>query len=119
MMPVEKRSSRSRVRALILLGAGLLLIVISIASFVALSKPPAPTATFVVQGEDPLLSIPRVTLADAKSAYDSGSAVFLDVRGDAAYQQDHIPGALSIDVVGITTRISELNPQDWIIPYCT
>jgi rhodanese-related sulfurtransferase len=86
---------------------------------VALNKPPAPTATFAVQGEDLLLSIPRVTLADAKSAYDSGTAVFLDVRGDAAFQQNHIPGAVAIDVTEIPTRISELKPDDWIIPYCT
>ena len=61
--------------------------------------------------------IARVSLADAKAAYDTGSAVFLDVRSADSYAQSHIPGALSIPLAELPNRISELNPSDWIITY--
>ncbi len=63
--------------------------------------------------------ITRVSLDDAKSAFDAGTAVFLDVRTVASYQQSHIEGALLIPEEEIATRLSELDPSDWIITYCT
>jgi 3-mercaptopyruvate sulfurtransferase SseA len=67
--------------------------------------------------EDPLSEVSRVSLADAKAAYDNGSAVFVDVRDSQAYAQGHIPGALSIPLTEIPSRSSELDPSDWIITY--
>lgn len=61
--------------------------------------------------------VPRVSLADAKSAYDMGSAVFLDVRDGTEYALGHIPGALSIPLAELPGRINELEPSAWIIPY--
>lgn len=63
--------------------------------------------------------IERVTLQDAKSAFDSNSAVFVDVRSQEAYNALHISGALSIPEAEIQARLNELNPDQWIIPYCT
>jgi ArsR family transcriptional regulator len=63
--------------------------------------------------------MPRVSLADAKAAYDDGTAVFLDVRFADDYAASHIPGALSIPLADLESRLSELNPTDWIITYCT
>ena len=63
--------------------------------------------------------IPRVPLDKAKAAFDSRSAVFVDVRGTAAYTVSHIPGALDIPLADIPTRLTELNPNQWIITYCT
>jgi hypothetical protein len=63
--------------------------------------------------------VPRVSLADAKTAYDRGSAVFVDVRREDSFLESHIPGALSIPLVQIPQRISELDPESWIITYCT
>jgi rhodanese-related sulfurtransferase len=31
----------------------------------------------------------------------------------------HIPGSLSIPLAEIETRLSELDPNQWIITYCT
>jgi 3-mercaptopyruvate sulfurtransferase SseA len=67
--------------------------------------------------EDPLSEVPRVSLADAKAAYDNSSAVFVDVRDAESYAQGHIPGALSIPLTEIPNRSSELDPSDWIITY--
>jgi hypothetical protein len=67
----------------------------------------------------PEASVQRVTLAEAKAAFDSKTAVFLDVRDSASYQTSHIPGAVNIPVGEIETRLKELDPNQWIITYCT
>ncbi len=38
----------------------------------------------------------RASLADAKAAYDTGSALFLDARMPRAYAAGHIPGAVNL-----------------------
>ena len=79
-----------------------------------------PLQTAAVQNSDiPYPEVPRVALADAKAAYDSGSAVFVDVRSASDYASEHIKGALSIPETQMPSRLTELNPQDWIITYCT
>ena len=61
--------------------------------------------------------VPRVSLEEAKAAYDSRQAVFVDVRTAESYAQAHIPGALSIPLAELPNRIGELNVDDWIILY--
>ena len=65
--------------------------------------------------------VPRVTVEEAKSAFDSGAAVIVDVRTAESFANRHIAGAISIPL----TRIEE-NPKSvsfdknqWIITYCT
>ena len=67
----------------------------------------------------PYANIQRVSLADAQAAFQSGKAVFLDVRGQQYYDQAHISGALSIPEDELPQRFAELNKSDWIITYCT
>jgi hypothetical protein len=69
--------------------------------------------------EDTYPEIPRVSLADAKAAFDMGSAVFVDVRDSGSYAQSHVKGAISIPLAELPDRLNELNPSDWIITYCT
>ncbi len=63
--------------------------------------------------------IPRVSLADAKAAFDTRAAVFVDARPQESYAAGHIPGALSLPVDQIGQHLSELKKTDWIITYCT
>lgn len=63
--------------------------------------------------------VQRATLEESKAALDNNAAVFLDVRGVSAYATSHIPGALSIPLAELETRIAELDPDQWIITYCT
>jgi 3-mercaptopyruvate sulfurtransferase SseA len=72
------------------------------------------------------LSIPepgiqRVGLEVAKTAFDGGEAVFLDVRDTATFASGHIPGAVNIPVGQMETRLKELeaDKDKWIITYCT
>ena len=69
--------------------------------------------------ENPFFEVPRVTLEEAKTAFDSGSAVFVDTRSATSFADVHIPGALSIPVAEIESRMDELDPNQWIITYCT
>ncbi len=83
------------------------------------SKVNIPPSEPTQNADIPYPNITRVSLADAKTAYDSGSAVFLDVRSTGDYNNAHVPGALSIPESEIENRLAELDPQAWIITYCT
>jgi 3-mercaptopyruvate sulfurtransferase SseA len=65
--------------------------------------------------------VPRVSVEDAKAAFDSGEAVIVDVRSAEAYAEAHIAGALSIPLNNIEFNPSgvALNKNQWIITYCT
>ena len=65
------------------------------------------------------LEIPRVGLEESKAAFDTGDATFIDVRSESSYAASHIPGALSIPLAGFEAHIGELDPNQWIITYCT
>lgn len=63
--------------------------------------------------------IVRVSLEDARRALDSETAVFVDVRDPSSYAAGHIPGALSMPLDALEQHLDELDPQAWIITYCT
>src|SRR5262245_47396640 len=54
---------------------------------------------------------PRISLADAKKAFDDGSAVFIDTRPADVYKQEHVKGSLNITKDTLEARYSEL-PKD-------
>ena len=62
---------------------------------------------------------PRISLADAKAAFDAGTALFVDTRGDAAYNQEHIKGALNIPMDKLEANIKSLPKDKKIIAYCS
>jgi 3-mercaptopyruvate sulfurtransferase SseA len=65
--------------------------------------------------------VPRVSVADAAAAIQSGEAIVVDVRSAQAYQQSHIPGAVSIPLFDIEQNPGGVNldKDKWIITYCT
>jgi hypothetical protein len=82
----------------------------------------APEAVLVTPVASPAIPYPeikRISLEDAKAAYDQGSAIFIDVRGEPYYSESHIPGALSITYDELASRIGELDKKALIIAYCT
>jgi 3-mercaptopyruvate sulfurtransferase SseA len=105
---------------IILVGAGFILVAGAVVIF--LNNPLQPSVFTVptqVLNQIPFPEIPRVSLGDAKAAYDLKTAVFIDVRGEPYFSQGHIPGALSITSAELSSRMSELDPNSWVITYCT
>ena len=104
---------RRNVFTWILIGGGGLLLLAAIL-LVFLNRQPQPVSTAT-----PALveQVERVSLQEAKSAFDSGAAVFLDVRASRTYEASHIPGAVSIPSDELAARMGELEPGAWIIPY--
>ncbi len=68
---------------------------------------------------DPLSIIPRVSMADAKQAYDQHSAFFLDVRDSGSFAAGHIAGAKNIPLNDLASHVNSLDQNQWIITYCT
>ena len=104
---------------IILVVVGVLFLVGAAVSVLLLSSPGDQLPADVPGAEESFPKVSRVDLAQAKSAYDSGTAVFVDVRDQVYFNNGHIPGAVSIPLSDIQDRLDELNPSDWIILYCT
>ena len=94
-------------------GGGVLIILAAV-SWAMLNQPPAPAATPTPAS---VSQVQRVSLEDAKVAFDAKTAVFLDVRDSGSYATSHIPGAISIPLADLNARIGELDPNSWIITY--
>jgi hypothetical protein len=91
---------------------------------------PAPQSTVIVEPTtNPPSSnlpqteadVPRVTVEEAMTALNSGTAVIVDVRSTESFVARHIVGALSIPLTRIeaTPDSVTLDKKQWIITYCT
>ncbi len=67
----------------------------------------------------PIQNVARVTLEGAKAAYDRRQAVFVDVRSTLNCEQERIPGALCYQDERTAQLLDALDPDTWIITYCT
>lgn len=64
-------------------------------------------------------SAPRIELADAKAAFDDGTAVFIDSRDEAYWKANRIKGSLNMTEANVDKRYSELPKGKKIIVYCS
>jgi Rhodanese-like domain len=111
--------TRKNPYAVLFIGGGVLLLLATL-TWVLLNKPTTPVETQTFTPTPASESeVRRVSLEDAKAALEAKSAVFLDVRDSSSYAVSHIPGAILIPLSDLSTRMSELNPNMWIITYCT
>jgi flagellar basal body-associated protein FliL len=104
---------------IILIAVGLVILIGAVASIFLLSGSDDQQMTSNPDSGVPNPQIQRVDLTSAKGAFDDGTAVFVDVRGQVYYQDGHIPGAISIPLDQLEERLDELNKDDWILLYCT
>lgn len=117
-----KKSKTKKFPVLLLAGGGLLLIMTAVMLGLQNGSSQAtPSEPAISSGhdEETYPEIERVSVEDAKAALDAGTAVFVDVRGVDAYNMSHIPGSLSIPLAELESRLTELDPNQWIITYCT
>ncbi len=77
----------------------------------------AAMATFGQEAAKPKTDadVPRITVADAKQAFDKKSAIFIDARSTEAYNLEHIKGAVSAQVVDYNTIAKDKT----LIIYCS
>src|SRR2546423_1176852 len=64
-------------------------------------------------------AVPRISAEDAKKELDAGNAIFVDSRGDAAFEQEHLPGAMAIQFGSSEDKFSSLPKGKKIIVYCS
>lgn len=118
-MPRQKKSKQKIDPSIWVILIGGLMLVVAVIVLLIQSQQTTPTNTVNQNLNVPYPEVERVSVQDAKAAFDAGKAVFVDTRGDDLYNTGHIPGALSILDVDMESRFTELNPNDWIITYCT
>lgn len=96
-------------------------IIIVITAIIISNSPSNQTVTPqpLVSDEESFPEIERVSLKNGLIAQKAGSAIFIDVRDKSAYEEVHISGALSIPLGQLENRLKELDPNSWIITYCT
>jgi phage shock protein E len=78
--------------------------------------PPTPAQIPLTEAD-----VPRISVAEAKAALDSGDALILDVRSAEAYAQAHITGSLNLPLTIIEADPAhlDLKKDRWLITYCT
>lgn len=71
----------------------------------------------------PYPDTPRISVAEAKTLYDAGSALFVDVRDQEAFAEAHVTDSLSIPLAEMESNFQSVTaslPRDAeIITYCT
>jgi hypothetical protein len=65
--------------------------------------------------------VPRITVDEAKAAFDAGQVIIIDVRGPESYAGSHAEGAINIPLGTFESDIEniQLEKDQWIITYCT
>lgn len=78
-------------------------------------KSNAPTGTTEVHAD----GVRRVTVAELQAMLKDGNVVIYDTRPKAAYDAEHIQGALSLPLEEVTSRAGELPKERTLVFYCT
>jgi len=116
-----KKTKRAQPRSfpLVLIAVGLVILGGLLVYALRQSRTTASALTPIPGEEFSFPDIERISLNDAKAALDNGQAVFVDVRDPNSYNAAHIPGAINIPLDQIEEYAQDLDPQQWIITYCT
>lgn len=61
----------------------------------------------------------KISLADAKKAFDEGDAVFVDVRSAESFNSERVKGAVNIGIGDIDANLAKLPKDKKIVVYCS
>ncbi|HZW02288.1 MAG TPA: rhodanese-like domain-containing protein [Anaerolineaceae bacterium] len=117
-MRSKRRKKQDNTLPILLIVVGVLLVIAVLVIVFQTGNPGQQTANLPEQ-QVPYPDIERVSLEDARQALEENHAVFLDVRTREAYDAGHVPGAVNIPLGELESRLNELDPNQWIITYCT
>lgn len=113
----RKARQQANIGPYILMGVGaLLLLTVALLLFARSNPPGSQTAE---PGTTAQVTVERISLEESKAAFDNQEALFLDVRDPSSYEASHIPGAVNIPLALLDARANTLDPNQWIITYCT
>ena len=68
--------------------------------------------------QDDLALARRIPRDEAIQMVKQHKAVWIDVRSKESYDESHIPGAISIPLSEMMSRLKELPPHKFLITYC-
>jgi hypothetical protein len=114
----KRKPKKQNFPMFILIAGGALLLIFAVWLLLQNQTTPAPIVSNA-NAEETYPDIERVSIADARAALEAGTALFVDVRIADAYNLQRITGALNMPEAEIGNRLSELDPNQWIITYCT
>lgn len=63
--------------------------------------------------------VPRISMEDAKKAFDAGSATFVDARSLDIYKEEHIKGAIDVPFGAPEKQVDSIPKGKTIIVYCS
>ncbi len=63
--------------------------------------------------------VPRISAEEAYDAVMAGEAVLVDTRSLPEFETQRAAGAISIPIGETEARLDELDPDTWVITYCT
>jgi len=69
--------------------------------------------------EEAMAKAPRITIEDAKAAFDAKEAVFIDSRSPSAYEMEHIATAINIPFGAPEAEFAKIPKGKKIIVYCS
>ena len=75
--------------------------------------------TDVQRQQTALDNVPRVSVAQAKRARDSGEALLVDVRSRFNHEMIHIPGSINVPLSAETPYTLDASTDTLIYLYCT
>ena len=113
-MPRKKKQTRRPVALLLI---GFLFMIGAVALWIL--EPGQDRTPASQNASIPFPEIARTNLNDAVRAFETGSAIFLDVRTEAEFAQSRIPGSKNIPLDELADRLGELDPQDRYLTICT
>jgi len=91
------------------------------ASWVLAVRGPAPARSGAVAA--PSDGLPLIRLAEARALWEGPATLFIDVRSEADFSFDHVPGAIHLPEGEVERRLPELRPRleraSAIVVYCT
>lgn len=61
----------------------------------------------------------RISLEDAKAAFDEGEVLIVDVRSESEFVKSRIPGSILIPVGELAGNEPEVDKDALILTYCT
>jgi hypothetical protein len=121
-MSPRRKKKKQPIYPLVLVAAGVLLIAGTLAFMAGQGGPqvtPTVFPTAAASNRIPFPEIERVTATESYTAWEAGSAILVDTRGDPYYSMQHIPDAVNLPEQAVPGELAELPRDTRIITYCT